>query len=1038
MSSDLGQHERVFTHWLSGRPVWLAMFALTLLSTAYTVLVMVYSASGLVWSPAKPLVVFLLWGAMQTCFAVVCLLKLRHERRVNRAQLDSQAQEMDAVETKIVPTAPEVHYQDYFENLTEMIAMISAEGKYLYVNNAWQRYFGKDSASARVLGGFASAFPFAIQAQTAALFERALAGEHIEQIHLRMDDASGRMREMEASLFGLREAGRPRAVRCIFRDVTLRNQRERRLAMQLGVGQVIQEASTEDSLPRILAALGSHLGFDLVELWRADASYQVLRYGSMWMAADCVFPSTLAKSSIMEFAPGEGLPGQVWTQGASIWVEDIHSDLRFEMREGAKTDGLTTCWAVPVRVGNQVIAVIEFFSRKRGPADVEMMATVETVCASVGQFLGRSMQEKRVTELNRQKESILNTVADGIMGTDQHGRVTFANPAAAQLLGTLPHALIGRFVHAIVHEDVYGSPTACASHCYIRRGLFAKDGAHGQDIFYRPDGTSFPVEFTLTPMQVHGSVTGSVLNFRDVSQRQALDQMKDEFISTVSHELRTPLTSIRGSLGLLSTGLLGEVNEKAANLLRIAVNNSDRLVRLINDILDLERMQSGRAPLTFRPCSLYDLAQQSIEAVTPVADNAGVKLVLDATAIDFVVDPDRLQQVVTNLLSNAIKFSPPDSTVTVKVEPSEDGVAMSVSDEGRGIPEEKLETIFDRFQQVDASDSRQKGGTGLGLAICRTIVDQHGGRIWAERNPQRGSTFRMLLPADPRQHAAVSGVPQAERETIVISTSDNDTRTSLAASLRFHGYNVVEASSGRETIAQIQRQSPRAVLLDLTLPDMSGWEALRILKEEPATSETPVIMLSMHAMGKSSTLGLGADGWLQVPAQETELLEELSLVLNRQKTWTEILLVEDDIDLAQVISATFERAGVHVLHAGSRQAAMELCSSFTPSLIILDLSLPDGDGLGLVERLRHHPELHSLPLLVYSARDLSDMERAQLRLGPTEFLTKSFVQPQEVEALVLAMLRAPSQNGHAVTLASQSLQPFMIPSSHDTSHPHHR
>ncbi len=1013
------------------------MFALTVLVTAYAIAAFVYSGGALTWSPLSPGVILIGSGIVQSCFAVICLLKLRHERHLQSELIESERAQATVEAVRKAESSPEIRYRDYFENLTEMIAMLSAEGRYLYVNSAWQRYFGRDAASARALDGFASAFPFPIQSQAAAIFERALAGEHVEQVHLRMEDSAGRTREMDASLFGLREAGRPRAVRCILRDVTLRNQRERRLAMQLGVGQVVQEASTEDSLPRILAALGSHLGFDLVQLWRADHGNEVLRYGSMWMAADCIFPSTLSKSAMTEFAPGDGLPGQVWMQGSSIWIEDIRNDVRFSTREGAKTDGLITCWGVPVRVGNQVIAVIEFFSRKRMGAEVEIMATVETVCASVGQFLGRSVQEKRVNELNRQKESILNTVADGILGTDQHGRVTFANPAAARMLGADPNALVGRFVHAIVHEDVYGSPTACASHCFIRRGLFAKEGTHGQDIFYRPDSTSFPVEFTLTPMQVSGTVTGSVLNFRDVSQRQALDRMKDEFISTVSHELRTPLTSIRGSLGLLSTGLLGEVNDKAANLLRIAVNNSDRLVRLINDILDLERMQSGRAPLSFRNCSLSDLAKQAIDALTPVADNAQVRLLLRATSVEFVADPDRLQQVLTNLLSNAIKFSPPESTITVAIETGASGVSLSVSDEGRGIPEDKLESIFDRFQQVDASDSRQKGGTGLGLAICRTIVEQHGGRIWAERNVERGATFRLFLPADPQQ-ARPEPQPQSPRDSILVSTSDTETRTSLAASLRFHGYTVIEASSGRETLAHAQRQAPQAVLLDLTLPDMSGWEALRILKEESGTADVPVIILSAQSIGKSSTLGLGADGWLQVPAQESELIEELRTVLERQKTWAEILLVEDDLDLARVISATFDRAGIHVLHASTRQAALELCASFTPRLMILDVALPDGDGFSLVDRLRHHPELHALPLLVYSARDLSDAERAQLQLGPTHFLTKARVQAQEVEDVVLAMLRAPSQNVPTSNLSISGLPPFMVPSAHDTPHTHHR
>jgi signal transduction histidine kinase len=263
----------------------------------------------------------------------------------------------------------------------------------------------------------------------------------------------------------------------------------------------------------------------------------------------------------------------------------------------------------------------------------------------------------------------------------------------------------------------------------------------------RESGRSFPVEFALMPMVEEGAPVGSVLSFRDISQRYALDHLKDEFISTVSHELRTPLTSIRGALGLLSAGMLGTVSDKAANLLRIAVSNSDRLVRLINDILDLERMQSGRAPLTFRSVALEELARQAIEAVQPMADSSEVHLLCEAAAVQHVeVDADRLLQVLTNLLSNAIKFSPPKSIVRVSIARSSDGVTLSVIDQGRGIPSDKLETIFDRFQQVDASDSRQKGGTGLGLAICRTIVQQHGGRIWAEQNGNQGSIFRVFLP----------------------------------------------------------------------------------------------------------------------------------------------------------------------------------------------------------------------------------------------------------------------------------------------------
>ncbi len=1006
---DSSHQERVYTDWLRGKAVWMAMFATVMLTSAYAMLVLTYPDSGAFGPSLRSMLVFAGWAAVQAGFVVVCLRKLRFERRQHAAALEI-AQVQAAQPEK--PVLTEKRYRELFENLTEMIAMLSPSGQYIYVNTAWQHYFGKDANAALTLGSFAAAFPFAVQTEAAALLERALTGEHIEQIHLRLEDTLGRVRELEASLFCLRDGNTQGAVRCIFRDVTLRNQRERRLAMQLGVSQVIQEAiHTEDALPRILAALGTHLGFDLVHLWRASADSQTLRHGTLWMAADCVFPATLARSNGSEFAPGEGLPGQVWVRGTPMWVEDIHCDPRFRRRDAVRADQLTTCWGVPVRVGNQAIAVIELFSRSKQRENVEMMATVETVCASIGQFLARTAQEKRVTELNRQKESILNNVADGILGADQHGRVTFANPAAAAMLGTTPNALIGRFVHGIVHEDATGDPSTCASHCRIRRGFLARDGAQGQDVFYRPDGTSFPVEFSVTPMVIQGSGTGTVVNFRDVSQREALDRMKDEFISTVSHELRTPLTSIRGALGLLSTGMLSELNGKAANLLRIAVNNSDRLVRLINDILDLERMQSGRAPLSFRRCELAELIEQAMEAMAPVADAAGVQLSLEAEPVVLDADADRLVQVITNLLSNAVKFSPAQSRVVVRLENAPEGVSLSVVDQGRGIPEEKLESIFDRFQQVDASDARQKGGTGLGLAICRTIVQQHCGRIWAERNAEGGASFHVLLPAMVRRESVSIEAPAGlEQGTVLICDSDLDARTMLGNSLRDHGYTVLEAETGHETVALAHQSRPDAILLGLAFPDMNGWQTLRMLKDQETTAEVPVVVLSMcpssDAVPETGLPTLdSADGWLSKPAEDETLFRELARVMDRGAGGIHVLLVEDDEDLTRVILATFERAGISVSHASTRKAAVQLCETIRPSLLILDLMLPDGDGFEFIDWLRQTQDLRHLPLVVYSARDLEEGERRQLRLGPTEFLTKARVQPQQVETLVRTMLR---------------------------------
>jgi signal transduction histidine kinase len=214
----------------------------------------------------------------------------------------------------------------------------------------------------------------------------------------------------------------------------------------------------------------------------------------------------------------------------------------------------------------------------------------------------------------------------------------------------------------------------------------------------------------------------------------------------VGHELRTPLTSIRGSLGLLEGGVLGELPQDAANMVAVATVNTDRLVRMINDILDIERMAAGRLSLEPDAVDAAELVSQSIQVVQATADAAGVTLRNDAARIMVFADPDRIVQALVNLLGNAVKFSTRGGVVTVTASSDDEGALFSVTDTGRGIPADRLEGIFERFRQVDASDAREKGGTGLGLPIARGIVDQHGGRMWVESREGRGSTFHFTLP----------------------------------------------------------------------------------------------------------------------------------------------------------------------------------------------------------------------------------------------------------------------------------------------------
>ncbi len=264
----------------------------------------------------------------------------------------------------------------------------------------------------------------------------------------------------------------------------------------------------------------------------------------------------------------------------------------------------------------------------------------------------------------------------------------------------------------------------------------------------RPDGSTLMAHSRGEVIfDAQGTPVRMVGTAQDITERHELERVKDEFTSVVSHELRTPLTSIRGSLGLLESGVLGELPAQGQRMVEIAVQNTDRLVRLINDILDIERINSGQIDMHPQSCDARELIDRACDAVTSLADAASVSVVIEAERLALSVDADRIIQTLTNLISNAVKFSPPDSSVHVSCSRRDAEVLFEVSDEGRGIPAEKLESIFGRFAQVDASDSREKGGTGLGLAICRSIVDQHGGRIWAHSEPGQGATFSFVLPA---------------------------------------------------------------------------------------------------------------------------------------------------------------------------------------------------------------------------------------------------------------------------------------------------
>ena len=350
---------------------------------------------------------------------------------------------------------------------------------------------------------------------------------------------------------------------------------------------------------------------------------------------------------------------------------------------------------------------------------------------------------------------MLESVGDGIFALDLEGRITLVNPAAAQMLGYRQEEILGRNMHELIHHTRAGSAShgrARSRQLDISHPSRTKSSGAGRldyasrvvrdEVFWRKRlAPSFPVASTSADApcgerrlrirtesanDTPGRAVGVVVAFTDISERNALDRMKDEFISTVSHELRTPLTSLRAALGLVSGGALNARPEKMRQMMEIAIGNTDRLVRLVNDILDLERIGSGKAELHSRPCaastisSARDGQHQTARIARPTSASTSKR-----NGVVVWADPDRILQTLNNLISNAIKFSPQASRFTVDrliAHSTPDEALIEVRDHGRGIPADKLQQIFERFKQVDASDSRAMGGTGLGLAICRSIV----------------------------------------------------------------------------------------------------------------------------------------------------------------------------------------------------------------------------------------------------------------------------------------------------------------------------
>lgn len=411
-----------------------------------------------------------------------------------------------------------------------------------------------------------------------------------------------------------------------------------------------------------------------------------------------------------------------------------------------RSDGLPFVWGLLI-----VHACSDYRQWQQDEADLlQQIANQMAIAlqqAELYQQLQQELRDRRQAQASlQQSEALFRSLSEaapiGIFRNDAEGKCIYTNPHCQAITGATFEENLGDGWQQFIHpEDL---KKILPQHSVDRA---AKQETSVELRQFHKNGTVRLCQVKAAPIlsSAH-ELLGYVGTIEDITERHAIEQMKNEFISIVSHELRTPLASIRGSLGLLAADVLKDDPETAQHMLNIAVVETERLARLVSDILDLERLESNKVALEKQWCSAAALMQQSVEVLQPLAEENQIDLSYSPLEFQIWVAPDRIMQTLVNLLSNAIKFSPPSSRVMLTASIQANRILFQVQDQGRGIPANQLETIFGRFQQVDASDSRNEGGTGLGLAICRNIVQQHGGQIWAESTVGQGSTFYFTLP----------------------------------------------------------------------------------------------------------------------------------------------------------------------------------------------------------------------------------------------------------------------------------------------------
>lgn len=674
---------------------------------------------------------------------------------------------------------------------------------------------------------------------------------------------------------------------------------------------------------------------------------------------------------------------------------------------------LLTVLAVQVGIIPNLIALLGFFAialvswlaarnleealRDLRRANLELDKRVDERTRDLVEALAREHSEAA------KNQAILQGIGDGVIVFDGDGRAALANPAIGRILDRPVDSILGRGI-----EELMGNEVLLEDQDMLV-GLLGEIEQDRSSVQFKWGKKTLSVSFA--PVRANGGkVTGTVAVFRDYTHEAEVDRLKSDFVSIVSHELRTPLTSIKGYLDLLLMGASGEFNKQQQSFLQIAKDNAERLHELVSDLLDLSRLDSGRIELDVQVVSLADLVRRVATHLKKEYEDRGLSLTLELpdTLPEVFADSRRVEQVLTNLLSNACKYTQ-QGGATVRAGVSQGELLVEVADTGVGISPEDQEQLFTRFFRADDTAVRQQTGTGLGLSITKSLVELHGGQIWVESQVGQGSTFRFTLPlpvgvgeppaeSDRGAVAAPAGpklVPSGP--WIMVVDDDADVAGLFKLQLEKEGFRVAVVTNGGRAVSVARQLRPELITLDL-LMDVDGLRVLHALKEDPATAQIPVVVVSVLPEPDDGLVA-GAADYLVKPLDEGELLSSVRRILTEEgEGRKKILVVDDEIDIVGWLKHSLIHFGYDVSEAYDGVQALAAVEAVKPDLILLDLKMPRMDGPTTIRRLRENEATRDIPIIVLSANPLNDdLERAHMvGMGVRKFLRK----PVTIDQLV--------------------------------------